>query len=68
MMTQISYLFDRSLELNRNLTTEHLKIVKISGFYSFFFCLNCQIPGKVATQEFFFYKKTYKREVFHVLD
>ena len=50
MMTKDFYLFDRTFESNRNFTTEHVKIVKIPGFFqkfpnSRFFCLNCQIPG-----------------------
>ena len=51
---KIFYLYDRFFESNRNFTTEHVKIVKIPGFYLKFpkfqvflgfFCLNCQIPG-----------------------
>ena len=49
MMTIFFYLYDIFFESNRNFTTEHVKFVKIPGFSSFCFCLNCQIPGKVAT-------------------
>ena len=62
MMTKIFYLYDKFFDLNQNYTTEHVKIVKIPGFFNdfcskfqVFFCLNCQIPsfsritGKVAT-------------------
>ena len=36
------YIYERFFVLNQNFTTEHVKIVQNS---SFFFCLNCQIPG-----------------------
>ena len=44
-MTKFFYLYDRFFGSNRNFTTEHLKIVKIPGF---FFKIS-QILGKVAT-------------------
>ena len=39
-MTKYFYLYDRFFELNRNFTTEHVKIVKIPGFFKI-----SQIPG-----------------------
>ena len=65
MMSKKFYLYDRFFESNQSFTTEHVKIVKIPGFFSDFclefqvffkvsqipgyFCLNCRIPGKKAT-------------------
>ena len=65
MMTKNVYSYDGIFESNQNFTIEHVKIVKIPGFFSdfcskfkvfpVFFCPNCQIPGfsrtpgKVAT-------------------
>ena len=40
MMTKIFYLYDRSFDSNRNLTTEHVKVVKIPFFFEI-----SQIPG-----------------------
>ena len=60
-MTKMFYLYDIFSESNQNFTAEHVKIVRIPGFFSDFcskfqvffkisqtagfFCLNCQIPG-----------------------
>ena len=59
MMRNFFYLYDIFFESNQNFTTEHVKIVKIPGFFNDFcskfqvfsgyLCLNCRIPGKVAT-------------------
>ena len=64
MMTKIFFFYNRIFESNQNFTTEHVKIVKISGFFSDF-CLKFQVffktsqipdfsrfPGKVATLYF----------------
>ena len=56
-MINFFYVYDKIFELNKNFTTENVKILKIPGFLfkppGFFqnflnfrlFCLNCQIPG-----------------------
>ena len=36
MMIRFVYLYDRFFESNRNFTTEHVKIVKVPGFFSNF--------------------------------
>ena len=49
MMTKNVYLYDRFFDSNQIFTTEHVKIVKIPGFYSDF-CSKFQVfPGEVAT-------------------
>ena len=54
-MTKIFHLYDRFFVSNRNFTTKHAKNVQNSRFFfkisqtRGFLCLNCQIPGKVAT-------------------
>ena len=54
MMTKTFYLNDRFRESNQNFTTEHVKIVKITGFFSYFcskfqaFFKISQIPGFFA--------------------
>ena len=55
MMIRFVYLYDRLFKSNKNFTTEHVKIVKIPGFFNdfcskfqVFFCLNVKFqvfPG-----------------------
>ena len=33
MMTKSFYLYDKFFESNQNFTTEHMKIVKVPGFF-----------------------------------
>ena len=57
-MTKKSYLYDKLFVSNENFTTENVKIIKNSRFFSKFLkfqdfpgylCLNCRTLGKVAT-------------------
>ena len=49
IMSKSFYLYDRFFDSNQIFTTEHVKIVKIPGFYSDF-CSKFQVfPGEVAT-------------------
>ena len=43
MMTKFFYLYDRFFDSNRIFTTEHVKIVKISGFFAYFFLLQFKL-------------------------
>ena len=61
MMTKKFYLHDRFFVSNRNLTTEHIRIIKNSSFFfkisqtpgfSGFFSINYQIPGFLVTLYF----------------
>ena len=52
-MTIDFYLYDRIFELNRNFTTEHVKIGKIPGFFSDF-CSKLQVFFKISQIPGFF--------------
>ena len=44
-MTKKSYLYDRFFVSNQNVTTEHVKIVKVQGFSRFFWVKFQVFPG-----------------------
>ena len=53
MLTNFFYLYDRFFESNRNNTTEHVKTVKIPGFFSDF-CSKFQVFSKFPKFQVFF--------------